>query len=236
MIPVNMICRGNIAVCSVPKISSNGLYFPERGNSRHFPVTEAVPMSIILLDIGNVVVTVDFLAFCNAVAMDPVSGAQEIYRKYCIGELKDKLETGLIGPFEYLDVIACDPHSRTMPLNELKHRWQNIFALLEGAQESVRQLKEKHSVWIMSDTDPHHFTFLLNNFPLLRGADRYYLSYEHGNMKHSVEAFEHVLASSGRGADEFILIDDKVENCASASTVGIESILFQNWEDTLALL
>jgi HAD superfamily hydrolase (TIGR01509 family) len=193
-------------------------------------------MSIILLDIGNVVVSVDFLAFCNAVALDPVSGAQEIYRKYCIGEFKDKLETGFIAPFEYLDVIARDPHSRTMPLHELKHRWQNIFALQEGAHESVGQLKEKHSVWIMSDTDPLHFTFLLNNFPLLRGADRYYLSFEHGNMKNSADAFAHVLESSGCGADEFILIDDKAENCVSASTAGIESILFQNWEDTLALL
>ena len=123
-----------------------------------------------------------------------------------------------------------------MPLHELKHRWQNIFALQEGAHESVSQLKEKHSVWIMSDTDPLHFTFLLNNFPLLRGADRYYLSFEHGKMKNSAEAFAHVLESSGRGADEFILIDDKAENCASASRAGIESILFQNWEDTLALL
>ncbi len=193
-------------------------------------------MSIILLDIGNVVVSVDFLAFCNDVALDPVSGAQEIYRKYCIGEFKDKLETGFVASFEYLDAIARDPHSRTMPLHELKHRWQNIFALQEGAHESVSQLKEKHSVWIMSDTDPLHFTFLLNNFPLLRGADRYYLSFEHGKMKNSAEAFAHVLESSGRGADEFILIDDKAENCASASRAGIESILFQNWEDTLALL
>jgi HAD superfamily hydrolase (TIGR01509 family) len=193
-------------------------------------------MSIILLDIGNVVVSVDFLAFCNDVALDPVSGAQEIYQKYCIGEFKDKLETGFIAPFEYLDMIARDPHSRPMPLHELKHRWQNIFALQEGAHESVSQLKEKHSVWIMSDTDPLHFTFLLNNYPLLRGADRYYLSFEHGNMKYSADAFAHVLASSGLGAHEFILIDDKPENCASASTVGIESILFQNWEDTLDLL
>ena len=193
-------------------------------------------MSIILLDIGNVLVSVDFLAFCRDVALDPVSGAQEIYRKYCTGELKEKLETGLISPFEYLDVIARDPHSRTIPLHELKHRWQNIFALQKGALDAVRQLKQEHSVWIMSDTDPLHFTFLLNNYPLLRGADRYYLSYEHGNMKYSVDAFVHVLESSGRGADEFILIDDKSENCASASKAGIESILFQNWEDTLALL
>jgi glucose-1-phosphatase len=209
---------------------------PDKVTSGFYQQLKQYPMSIILLDIGNVVVSVDFLSFCNAVALDPVSDAQEIYRKYCIGDMKDKLETGLISPFEYLDVIARDPYSRTMSLYELKHRWQDIFELQQGAVEAVKQLKENHSVWIMSDTDPLHFTFLLNNFPLLRGADRYYLSFEHGNMKNSAEAFEHVLESSGRGADEFILIDDKPENCASALTVGIESIQFQNWEDTLDLL
>lgn len=193
-------------------------------------------MSIILLDIGNVLVSVDFMRFCRDVALDPVSGAQEIYRKYCTGELKEKLETGFIAPFEYLDVIARDPHSIAIPLHELKLRWQDIFEPIEGAVEAVRLLKEKHSIWIMSDTDPFHFTFLLNSYPLLRGADRYYLSFEHGNMKNSVQAFEHVLENSGCGADEFVLIDDKEENCASASQAGIRSVLFYNWRDALALL
>lgn len=193
-------------------------------------------MSIILLDIGNVLVSVDFMRFCRDVALDPVSGAPEIYRKYCTGELKEKLETGLIASFEYLDVIARDPNSRALPLHELKLRWQDIFEPLEGAVEAVQRLKERHAVWIMSDTDPLHFTFLLNNYPVLRDADRYYLSFEQGKMKNSVEAFKRVLENSGCGADEFVLIDDKEENCASASQAGIRSVLFHNWRDTLALL
>ncbi len=193
-------------------------------------------MSIILLDIGNVVVSVDFLRFCRAVALDPVSGVQEIFRKYCSGELKDKLETGLMSPFDYLEVIAGDPHCREISRRELRELWQDIFRPQQGALEAVTQLKANYSVWVMSDTDPLHFIFLLNNFPLLRSVDRYYLSFEHGKMKNSVEAFEHVLDSSGRGADEFILIDDKPENCASASKAGIRSLLFQNWDDTLASL
>jgi len=193
-------------------------------------------MSIILLDIGNVVVSVDFLPFCLAVARDPVAGAQEIFRKYCAGELKEQLETGVISPFEYLEVISRDPHSREISRRELRELWQDIFQPQQGALDALMQLKERHSVWVMSDTDPLHFTFLLNNYPLLRGMDRYYLSFEHGKMKNSADAFEHVLESSGCEAGEFILIDDKPENCASASKAGIRSILFDNWDNALALL
>jgi len=193
-------------------------------------------MSIILLDIGNVLVTVDFMSFCRAVAIDLNAGPEEIFRRYCTGELKEKLETGWIGPLEYFAMIARDLQAKAMPLQEIKQHWQDIFEPLEGAVEAVRLLGEKYSLWIMSDTDPLHFTFLLNNYPLLRGADRYYLSFEHGMMKTSVGVFTHVLDSSGRSADEFVLIDDKAVNCASASQAGIRSIQFQNWPDTLALL
>ncbi len=193
-------------------------------------------MSIILLDIGNVLVTVDFMSFCRAVAIDLNAGQEEIFRKYCTGELKEKLETGRMGPLEYLAMIARDPQVKALPLKVIRLHWENIFEPQEGAVEAVRFLRQKHSLWIMSDTDPLHFTFLLNNYPLLRSADRYYLSFEHGRMKSSVEAFSHVLESSGREADEFILIDDKPENTASASKAGIRSILFKSWPDTLALL
>lgn len=193
-------------------------------------------MSIILLDIGNVLVTVDFMRFCRAIARDPIAGADEVFLKYCSGELKDKLETGWVAPLEYLAVLARDPLARVMPLSDIRQHWQDIFEPLDGAVEAVALLRQSHLLWIMSDTDPLHFTFLLNHYPLLRSADRYYLSFEHGTMKTSVDAFSHVLASSGRSADEFVLIDDKAVNCASASQAGIRSIQFQNWPETVALL
>jgi len=219
----------------VQGIVDKALYFNDRHGSGMCRKGVSL-MSIILLDIGNVLVTVDFMRFCRAIARDPIAGADEIFRKYCSGEFKDKLETGWVAPLEYLAVIARDPLTRAMPLQDIRRHWQDIFELLEGAVEAVSLLRESHSLWIMSDTDPLHFTFLLNHFPLLRSADRYYLSFEHGKMKTTADAFTSILKSSGRSADEFFLIDDKAVNCASASQAGIRSIQFQNWQDTLALL
>jgi FMN phosphatase YigB (HAD superfamily) len=199
-------------------------------------LTNVSPMSIILLDIGNVLVTVDFMRFCRAIAIDPSAGADEIFRKYCIGELKEKFETGWIAPLDYLAIIARDSLVKAIPFDEIKLHWQDIFAPLDGAVDAVKLLQERYSLWIMSDTDPLHFTFLLNHYPLLRSADRYYLSFEHGQMKTGVAAFAHVLESSGSSTDEFILIDDKAVNCASALQAGIRSIEFRNWQDALALL
>ena len=191
-------------------------------------------MAIILLDIGNVVVSVDFIPFCKAVSRNGDSGAMTIMGRYCEGDLKDRFDCGMISRDDFLGMIASDPLTVDLPLQELRLAWQNIFTLQPGCIEAIKQLQARHAVWIMSDTDPLHFAFLINTFPVLRSMERYFLSYEHGFLKRSTDAFRHVLDCSGIDAREFILIDDRPVNCAAGRSVGIDSILFRNWPETLA--
>jgi FMN phosphatase YigB (HAD superfamily) len=193
-------------------------------------------MSTILLDIGNVIVTVDFLSFCRGVVPEGSSEVESVYRKYCQGELKERFDCGMIAPFDYLGMIAADPMTAVMLPEDIRLKWQNIFSPLKGALGGVEILEREHRIWIMSDTDPLHFTFLLNRFPLLKARERYFLSYESGLLKNSPEAFVHVLAESGVQADELLLIDDKPENCSAAAEAGISSIRFTSWSETLAAI
>jgi FMN phosphatase YigB (HAD superfamily) len=191
-------------------------------------------MGIILLDIGNVVVNVDFMPFCRTVSRDGDSGAAAIMERYCQSELKDRHDTGWIGPNEYLGMIAADPLTLDLPLDSLRLAWQDIFTPMPGCAEALETLKRRHELWIMSDTDPLHFAFLIDRFPVLRSMDRYLLSYEHGWLKRSPEAFRYVLDSSGLDASGFLLIDDREVNTRSCAELGIESILFQSWAEALA--
>jgi FMN phosphatase YigB (HAD superfamily) len=191
-------------------------------------------MGVILLDIGNVLVNVDFMPFCRAASRDGDAGAAAIMERYCQSDLKERHDTGWIGPHEYLAMIDADPLTRDMPLDRLRLAWQDIFTPIPGSAEAVETLRRRHELWIMSDTDPLHFAFLIDRFPVLRNMDRYFLSYEHGWLKRSPEAFRHVLDSSGLDASEFLLIDDREVNIRSCAKLGIASILFRNWADALA--
>jgi len=193
-------------------------------------------MSIILLDIGNVIVSVDFLSFCRGFSSCGSGDEESLFQKYCLGDLKSRFERGMISPYDYLAMIGSDSMTAGTDLREIRVKWQNIFAAMDGADQGVELLGKKHRIWIMSDTDPLHFAFLLNNFPLLRGRERYYLSYEHGFLKQSPEAFRHVLSDSGLPAEEFLLIDDRPENCKAASEAGIRSIRFTSWPEILAAI
>lgn len=192
-------------------------------------------MGIILLDIGNVLVNVDFMPFCRAVSREGEPGAAAIMERYCQGELKDRHDTGRTGPLEYLAMIAADPLTRDLPPDRLRLAWQDIFAPTPGSAEAVEALRQRHRLWIMSDTDPLHFAFLIDRFPVLRNMDRYFLSYEHGWLKRSPEAFRYVLDSSdGLDASEFLLIDDREVNTRTCAVAGVQSILFRSWKETLA--
>lgn len=193
-------------------------------------------MSTILLDIGNVLVSVDFLSFCRGVLPDGSADEQSICQKYCQGELKSRFDRGMIAPYDYMAMISADPATQSSCSLEIRVKWQNIFTPMLGAEYGVEILGREHRLWIMSDTDPLHFLFLLNNFPLLKGRERYYLSYEHGVLKNSPEAFRNLLSDSGVPAEEFLLIDDRPENCKAASEAGIRSIRFTSWPETLAAI
>ena len=191
-------------------------------------------MGVILLDIGNVVVNVDFMPFCRAVSRNGDAGAEAIMERYCQSELKDRHDTGWIGPNEYLAMIAADPLTLDLPLDRLRLAWQDIFTPMPDCADALETLRRQHELWIMSDTDPLHFAFLIDRFPVLRSMDRYLLSYEHGWLKRSPEAFRQVLDSSGLDPSMFLLIDDREVNIRSCAEAGIESILFRNWADALA--
>jgi len=191
-------------------------------------------MRIILLDIGNVLLDVDFMPFCRAVCRDAESGAEQLMERYCQGELKELHDTGRIASLDFLRMIAADPLTRDLTLQQLRLAWQDIFTPTPDCETAVGQIRQRYKLWIMSDTDPLHFAFLLDRFPILRNMDRYLLSYEHGHLKRSPEAFRYALDLVGRDASELLLIDDRQVNIDSCCTVGIESILFQSWPETLA--
>ncbi|NTW82757.1 MAG: haloacid dehalogenase [Chlorobiaceae bacterium] len=187
-------------------------------------------MGIILLDIGNVIVDVEFKKFCSSVSRHGAAGAERLFNRYCVSEVKLRFDKGLVAPSEYLAMMAGDPEIRRMPINELKTAWQDIFTLTDGIEDAIQRLRKRHAIWITSDTDPLHFTFLLNNFPVLKQASRYLLSYEHGYLKREPGAFTEILGTVfSRQPDEFLLIDDREDNCRCAEACGIRAHLFTGW-------
>ncbi len=192
-------------------------------------------MKVILLDIGNVIVSVDFGPFCRAVARDGADRGGQLRQRYCQGPLKDRVDRGLVAPGAFLHMLAADPLTVDRPAAFFRTAWQKIFTPVPGSGEAIRQLGATHEIWIMSDTDPLHFAHLLDAYPVMRGHDRYFLSYEHGWLKREAGAFRHLLdRSGGLMPEDFLLIDDRPSNVATCTAAGMQAILFDGWAGVLA--
>jgi FMN phosphatase YigB (HAD superfamily) len=193
-------------------------------------------MKIILLDIGNVVLNVNFSLWCNVLSGGNAQKSNLIYQKYCIGKIKSDLDCGRITPDHFFATVASDDNAPNIIYSEVKKHWINIFTPFSSSRESIEKLKKHYSIWIVSDTDPIHFNFFINEFPFIKEADRFYLSYSVGILKNDPHFFNLLLENSDVGSAEFILIDDKEENCRSAAQNGIASVLFKDWKSALNYL
>jgi len=186
-------------------------------------------MEIALIDVGNVLLDVDFHKFCSKAAQIMGIGEDRIFPHFCSGPLKEELDKGLRSPASFLEQAASACNAG-MNYHELKECWSDIFTLSNEAISAVTHLRPHFKLWIMSDTDPLHFNYFQNRFPLMRSFDQYILSYATGYLKSEEEAFR---AFAQDPHNSYTLIDDKEINCATARRCGLASVHFQNWSQAL---
>ncbi|ARM31558.1 HAD family hydrolase [Prosthecochloris sp. HL-130-GSB] len=192
-------------------------------------------MTTVLLDIGNVIVNVDFLRFSSRVARSG-SHVQCVHDRFCTGEVKDAFDRGQVSSESFLQYLIDDDCTAELSTEEACLAWQSIFSLVDGAREGVRYLRERYAVWFMSDTDPLHARWLLDQYDLFQGAEGFLFSYRHGALKTESAAFTHALQATGCPPEQLLLIDDKSENGRVCSMSGIGFLDFRSWNDTIARL
>jgi len=68
-------------------------------------------------------------------------------------------------------------------LVEASRSWQSMFRSIRGSEASIRWLLQTFPVWIASDTDSLHFSYIIEQWPILTDAERAFVSYELGATK-----------------------------------------------------
>jgi len=94
----------------------------------------------------------------------------------------------------------------------------------------VRQLSQKYSLYLLSNTNVFHIKHFEKDFknryhfPLHQLFKKVYYSSEIGLRKPDAECFLHVLNDAGLKPEETVMIDDREDNCLAAESVGMKSI------------
>ena len=178
----------------------------------------------LLLDLGGVVLDIDFHRVFASWAQDSGVEAEVFYANWSLDDAYKKHEIGAISFQEY-----CAHLSQTLEVNMSAANWRKGWnALWVGTYESVigllPTLSQNYSLCAFSNTNAthsesfnHHFGSALSHFQTI------YLSQEVGQRKPSPKAFLTVCEAMGYAPQDVVFLDDTLENVSGAKEAGLDA-------------
>ena len=196
-----------------------------------------------LLDLGGVLIDVDYqrtAAAFNALGFD---GFEAIYSKAQQDHLFDGFEIGALSPAEFRSRIRS-LHGHGITDEQVDQCWNAMLGRIPQARiDLVRRLKERYRVLLLSNTNAIHvpaFERIIaehNGITDFKGLfDGAYYSCEMGLRKPDPEAFHHVLSRHGADPAHTLFIDDSIQHVIGAREAGLQAEhLDLHKEDVIAL-
>jgi putative hydrolase of the HAD superfamily len=181
---------------------------------------------------GNVLVHIDPAAFLRSLSIDtPENRARyqssivEIVRRYERGDdTTAKYLSNLDVLFNSRDRAPDYHHGGKEYFSQFDFRnamLSIIGAPVAGMEQIVRHVGARLPIGLLSNTNPIHFEYCLQKFPVLRHIPSHFLSYQLRAFKPEPEIFARVIEKIPLPPGEILYIDDLAENVDAARTAGL---------------
>jgi putative hydrolase of the HAD superfamily len=187
-------------------------------------------INTILLDLGGVLIDVDYHASARAFKELGYADFDTLYSKAKQDHVFDDFETGRLSPADFRTRIAELLGAPITP-EQVDVCWNAMLGSLP--QERIRlvqRLKERYQVLLLSNTNAIHVPAFeaiiarengIADFKgLFHGA---YYSCEIGLRKPDAGAFHHVLAKHGATPASTLFIDDSIQHVVGAKAAGLSA-------------
>ncbi|MBK8340181.1 MAG: HAD family phosphatase [Flavobacteriales bacterium] len=186
-----------------------------------------VAIDTILLDLGGVLIDVDYHASARAFHALGFEEFDALYSQAKQDHLFDGFEIGALSPAQFRDRIR-QLFRQDLTDREIDACWNAMLGSVPPQRiDLVHRLKERYQVLLLRNTNAIHvpaFTEILQrengvaDFKgLFNGA---YYSCEMGLRKPDPAAFHHVLERHGAKPERTLFIDDSLQHVIGARTAG----------------
>lgn len=183
----------------------------------------------IIFDLGKVLVDVNFNKgifglFTNHASNTP----QAIHQLYQQALFRD-YNCGRISGAEFYEAVN-KKFKLGLKYPEFVDKWCAVFEPMPGMEELVKQVARNYKVGLLSDTDPLHWHYCLDNFPVLKIFSKPALSYEIGQLKPAAKCYLSAVRNIGLEPAQCLFIDDRQQNVLGAQKNGMKALLFTSPE------
>jgi glucose-1-phosphatase len=181
----------------------------------------------LLLDIGNVLVGLDYEDFGER--MRALTGLSSVQLQTLLraDNLAQRFETGKITGIVFYEE-ACRRTGISMPWPDFLEAWNSILGPILIPEELLALLSKNVRLWIISNTNELHYDFMTRNFPFPRYVEGSILSHEVGALKPDSRIFVYALQKMQALAGEVLFVDDQAANVKAAQDLGIGAFQFLN--------
>lgn len=190
-------------------------------------ITNNADISLILFDLGNVLVKFDHSIVARKLAKLSKTTMSGIVTQFISSGLGSLLDEGKIDAREFSERVIS-ALNLPMGVDEFQKHWNEIFFENPGMESLLKRLKEKYPVYLISDTNPLHFEFIRKKFSILNHIDQFFLSYEIGVKKPDPRIYFEVLKRSRAKAESVLYIDDREDLVAAARKMGFSALVFKS--------
>jgi HAD superfamily hydrolase (TIGR01509 family) len=184
------------------------------------PAPSGLRIAAIAFDLGNVLVKADHLRFCRPVAALTGLTPEEVYAGVFGSELEPGFDTGRLSSEEFYRRLL-ERFGLTLPYPKFCGLWNDIFAPLEDMDEAVARLAPRYPLYLLSNTNPLHFQYIKEHYPLLRHFRRFILSFEVGSRKPEPGIFKALIQETGQEPKRCLFLDDKLDFVEAARSHGL---------------
>lgn len=161
------------------------------------------------------------------------SELQEIFNRHW-----PKLKLGKEPMLVFWQEVAAVSLNKVKPLTLRRTYNQSIFAdqaFLKFVQ-IVQTLKNKYRVVLLANDSDDDYLVKTRRLKLDKVFDKLYCSSQLGMAKPDRRIFEYLLRDQKIKPNELLLIDNQLNNIEAAKSLGINSILFRNYAQAVALI
>lgn len=180
----------------------------------------------IIFDLGNTLIFFDFSYFYNGIAEREKKLSAVKFRKYIIeNKLDVKLTTGRIRHKEFFRKVK-KKFDLKIGYSDFTYFYSDIFWVNHNMKRFLEKISrvKKYRLFLLSNTDSPHITFIDNNFPFVKLLKKRVLSYKVNMAKPQKKIFKYTIDKFKIKPEETVLIDDMKDNILSAQSLGFKTI------------
>jgi len=187
-----------------------------------FPTIKAV-----IFDLGNVLVNYDVRKAARRFSEAGGISQLRIWAHFFLSSFEQAYTRGEISTREFYEA-ATRIFKNPIPYETFKHYWNDIFWENPGMERLLIRLKKHYPLYLISNTNALHFTYIKKHFKLLRHFKKMFPSHEVGARKPETRIYKRVLRKIRLRPEQTVFIDDMKSFIEGAKRAGMNTVRFRS--------